>query len=164
MNSGLIRMCSELWPCLSIFRNYLHWTRIPMLPTPVSLSKHRRVFRRTLPVSPRWTLDILLTQARVTNLGFILLSCFAILSFLYNLSHYFSHPQRPWHNTPINIVSTLSRSNTVQNLNHLIIVPGHSIWKGSNPYLMRNENEWMLEPYQKGGERVFAFINHISRG
>jgi hypothetical protein len=139
-------------------------TRMSMLPAPVSFSKHRRIFRGNLPASPRRTFDILLTQARVTNLGLILLSCFAAVSFLYNLSHYLSHPQEPLRNLPTSITSTLSRPNAIQNLTHLIVVPGHSIWKGSNPYLMRNEDEWMLEPYQKKGGRVFAFINHISRG
>lgn len=139
-------------------------TRMSMLPAPVSFSKHRRTFRRNLPASPRRTFDILLTQARITNLGLILLSCFAAFSFLYNLSHYLSHPREPLHSSPISIASTLSRPDAIQNLTHLIVVPGHSIWKGSNPYLMRIEDEWILEPYQKKGGRVYAFINHISRG
>jgi len=135
-----------------------------VLPTPVSSSKQRRVFRRNFPGSQRHTLDILLIQARVTNLGLIILSCFAVVSFLYNLSFYFSHPQDPWDGSTSGILSTLSRLPPVHELNHLIVVPGHSIWKGPDPHLIRNDDEWMLEPYQKGGGRVLAIINHISRG
>jgi len=135
-----------------------------ILPTPVSSSKQRRVFRRNPPVSQRQALDILLTRARVTNLGLIILSFFAALSFIFNLSFYFSHPQDPVHSPPKSILSTLSRSALIPGLNHLIIVPGHSIWTGSNPHLIGNEDEWMLEPYQKGGESVSTFVNHISRG
>jgi len=137
------------------------------LPAPVSYSKQRRVFTRiTLPVAHRWTLDVLLTRARVTNLGLIILSTFASLSFLYNLSFFFSYPQSPasWRAEPLSIISTLSRPKSFRDLDHLIIVPGHSIWKGSNADLRLHEDEWLLEPYQKGGGRVSAFVSHIVRG
>ena len=136
-----------------------------MLPTPVSSSKKRRVFLRNHR-DPTSQLDILLTRARITNLGLIVLSSFTALSFLYNLSIYFSHRQDHWYTgkPPLSILSTLSRPAATQDLDHLIIVPGHAIWKGSKPYLMKNEDEWILESYQKGEGRIFAFIDHISRG
>jgi hypothetical protein len=135
-----------------------------ILPTPVSFFEHQRVFRGNLPSSQRWTFDRLLSHAQVTNLELILLSCFALLFFLFNLSYYFSNLRGFWNNTPPSITSMLSRTNAIQHLSHLIIILGHSIWKGSNPYYMRTEDEWVLEPYQKDGGRVSAFINHISRG
>lgn len=135
-----------------------------VLPTPVSLSKQRRVFRRNLPTAQRRTLDLLLTRSRVTNLGILILSLFAAISFLYNLSFYFSRPYRLWNNLPIGINSTLSRPKFVHDLNHLIIVPGHSIWRGSDPNLKLDEDEWLLESYQKGGGRISAFVNHIAHG
>lgn len=136
------------------------------LPVPITYTKHKRIFRRNASITHRRTLNVLLTQARVTNLGLVLLSSFAFLSFLYNMNVYFSYPRDSLHaNTaPLSILSTLSRPKSVQNLNHLIIVPGHSIWKGSNPDLRMNEDEWLLEPYQKGRGSVSAFVSHITRG
>lgn len=135
------------------------------LPAPVSYSKHRRIFRRNAPVTTHRTIDVLLARARVTNLGFIILSSFAVLSFLYNLHLHFSYyPPESWRAPPLSITSTLSRPKSFRELNHLIIVPGHSIWKGSDPDLRLDEDEWLLEPYQKGGGRVSAFVSHIARG
>lgn len=137
-----------------------------MLPTHVS-SQQRRSFTRNS-IGHRRTIDLLLARARVTNLGFLLLVSFAALSFLYNLSFYFSSPHSTTqkldgnsHNPPSSILSTISHDQTLQNL---IIVPGHGIWKGGNPEQRLNEDEWILEPYQKGGTRVSAFFSHISQG
>lgn len=137
-----------------------------MLPAPISYAKHRRIFRRNGSVTQRRTLDVLLSQARVTNLGLVLLSSLAFLSFLYNINVYFSYPRGSWHPSaiPLSILSTLSRPRSIQGLNHLIVVPGHSIWKGSNPDLRMNEDEWILEPYQKDVGSVSAFVSHIARG
>jgi len=49
-------------------------------------------------------------------------------------------------------------------LHHLIIVPGHAIWKGSDPQKRTQDSEWILESYQKGGGRVQAFYDHIAAG
>ncbi|KAG6821023.1 hypothetical protein H0H93_007913 [Arthromyces matolae] len=40
----------------------------------------------------------------------------------------------------------------------------HAIWKGIDPDLRLNEDQWILEPYQTGGGRVSAFFAHILRG
>lgn len=53
---------------------------------------------------------------------------------------------------------------TIRGLNHLIIVPGHAIWKGGDPRLRLDNDQWLLEPYQKSGRRVAAFFAHIERG
>lgn len=135
------------------------------LPTPVSSSKHRRPFRRSdVPITPARVLDILLSRARVTNLGFLVLAVFAVISIIYNLSFHFSGPRRPWDAPPESILSTISRSAGSSNIDHLIIVPGHSIWTGSDPSLRYNEDQWILETYQQGGGRVEAFVSHIVRG
>ncbi|KAJ8521192.1 hypothetical protein ONZ45_g2079 [Pleurotus djamor] len=49
-------------------------------------------------------------------------------------------------------------------LKHLIIVPGHSIWRGASAADRLNEDDWILEPYQRGGGRVAAFYDHIAKG
>ncbi|CAA7259181.1 unnamed protein product [Cyclocybe aegerita] len=41
------------------------------------------------------------------------------------------------------------------------MVPCHAIWKGSDSWL--NEDDWILESYQKGPGRVKAFYEHIAR-
>ncbi|KAL1747074.1 hypothetical protein HDZ31DRAFT_80770 [Schizophyllum fasciatum] len=38
------------------------------------------------------------------------------------------------------------------------MVPGHSIWKGTDP------DQWVLEPYQRAGNRIAALIKHIEIG
>lgn len=61
-------------------------------------------------------------------------------------------------------IQRIVRPEYARNLNHLIVVPGHAIWKGSRPELRMDDNEWVLEPYQKGKGRVRAFFSHIVRG
>lgn len=60
--------------------------------------------------------------------------------------------------------ATVTRRVTIRGLNHLIIVPGHAIWKGGDPRLRLDNDQWLLEPYQKSGRRVAAFFAHIERG
>ncbi|KAJ3490378.1 hypothetical protein NLI96_g1465 [Meripilus lineatus] len=113
--------------------------------------------------------DFLLTRARVTNLGLLLLASFATLSFLINLGYYFSPTRRPFHSRspyahPYGILSTIDRDETLNWLNHLVIVPGHAIWKGVDAKRRFEDDEWVLEAYQRGGGRVSAFVQHIERG
>ncbi len=113
--------------------------------------------------------DFLLTRARVTNLGLLLLAAFAALSFLSNLGFYFSPSRRTLHNKspyahPDGILSTIDRDETLLGLNHLIIVPGHAIWKGVDAERRFEDDEWVLETYQRGGGRVSAFVQHIEQG
>ncbi len=136
-----------------------------MLPTPVSFAT-RRPFRRnggTLHTRQR-TIDVLRTRARVTNLAVLLLGSFACLSFIFNLSYYFSSPGGLHAVHPSSILSTIRRDRGLGNLDHLVIVPGHSIWHGMNAQSRLDEQEWVLEPYQKGTGRVEAFYQHIARG
>lgn len=136
-----------------------------MLPTPVSFSK-RRTFRRNATAPRRKLIDVLLARARLTNLGVVLLGFVAALSLISNVRFWFFPPtySRSAYGTPIGILATISRNKSLQNLDHLIIVPGHAIWKGADPELRSNEDEWVLEPYQRGGGRVTAFFGHILKG
>lgn len=113
--------------------------------------------------------DFLLTRARVTNLGLLLLAGFATLSFLFNLGFYFSPSRRTLSSVisyvrPYGIWSTLERDETLAGLNHLVIVPGHAIWKGLDAERRFEDDEWVLEEYQRGGGRVSAFVQHITQG
>lgn len=135
-----------------------------MLPIPVAFAA-RRPFRRnggSLHTRQR-TLDTLFTRARVTNLAVLLMAFFACISFFVNVSYYFSEPaSRGIY--PSSIVATIARAKSLQDLNHLILVPGHAIWHGMDASSRLDEDEWVLEPYQRNSGRVKTFIQHISRG
>lgn len=143
-----------------------------ILPIPVSFSGSRRQYRIRSDSRSRshfTKFDALLTRARVTNLGLLLLASFAALSFLVNLRYFLfssagqSHNSFPAH-APYGILETLSRDKSLLGLSHLVMVPGHAIWEGSNPEDILNEDKWILEAYQKGGGRVAAFVKHIETG
>lgn len=132
---------------------------LPLYSSPRIRSSHYHVSRT----------DFLLTRARVTNLGLLLLAGFATLSFLLNLGFYFSPTRRtPYVRSPYvhpnGIWSTLHRDDTLLRLNHLIIVPGHAIWRGIDAGRRFEDDEWVLETYQRGGGRVSAFVQHIEQG
>jgi len=139
-----------------------------MLPLPVSLSGRRRFSPRGLR-SHRSAKDVLLTRARITNLGLLLLAGFTVLSLLLNLSYYFTSAsslskQLPYYRRPSSILATIHRDESLSAVDHLVIVPGHAIWKGTDAAKRLSDDEWILEPYQRGGGRVSAFYNHIASG
>jgi len=108
-------------------------------------------------------------RARVTNLGLLLLSGVTVLSLFFNLRYYFSSPrgisqQLLHHPLPSDISSTIHRHDALSTIDHLIMVPGHAIWKGSDVKRRLDDEEWILEPYQRGGGRVAAFYQHIAAG
>ncbi|KAL6305768.1 hypothetical protein BKA93DRAFT_776649 [Sparassis latifolia] len=138
-----------------------------MLPFPVSLSG-RHQYPRQKSRSHRSTKDVLLTQSRVTNLGLLLLASLTAISLLFNLRFYFSASRNPlpyqFVPTANSILSTIQRDRAVSVLDHLIIVPGHAVWKGTNAERKLDDDEWILEPYQRGGGPVSAFYKHITTG
>ena len=140
-----------------------HW-QAAMLPAPVTLYEKRGSRGR----STLKTKDVLLARARVTNLGLILLLSCSALSFLFNLGFWLSsgpvvYPI-PENVSPQSILATIERDRVLHSLDHLVIVPGHAVWKGTHPERALEEDNWILEPYQRGGGRVDAFYNHIMQG
>lgn len=134
---------------------------LPMsLPSPVlSRRPFRRESKRTLSV------DVLLSRSRITNLAVVLLAGITALSLLVNLSYWLSSPSSS-HARPSgkSISATIARPRALQGLSHLVIVPGHAIWEGTDASARLDEDNWVLEPYQRDGGRVDAFFQHITRG
>lgn len=141
-----------------------------MLPSPVSsnrrgTSQHLRTFSSS---DLRRALNLLRSRSRFTNLSIIILAgCFCV-SFLYNLAFIFSSfpPSLVTYTPPQSILSTIARNTTLENLSHLVIVPGHAIWTGTQPDQVLDADRWTLEEYQRGGGsyRISAFVEHIRRG
>lgn len=137
-----------------------------MLPFPVSSHTRRdskyRVQRRLR--------DVLLSRARITNLGFYLLAASAAFSFFINLTYYFfSEPPRyPFtdYSSPYSILATVERDSTLHSLQHLVIVPGHATWTGSKIEESFDEESWLMDSFQQGDKtaRINAYYNHIVRG
>ncbi|KAI0692605.1 hypothetical protein BC835DRAFT_1277460 [Cytidiella melzeri] len=139
-----------------------------MLPTPASLysRNHRSRYHHQRPLR-----DVLLTRARITNLGFLLLLGFAVLSCLLNLYYWLFAEQQPRHPpldflSPHSILATIERDKALGALEHLVVVPGHAIWTGSKPEDSYVEDEWLMESFQQGDKaaRIQAYHQHISRG
>lgn len=157
-----------------------------MLPAPVTLDRSRRQFAK---LGLRHA--SLLGPARFTNLAVLLLSAIACASLLLNLHVYLAAPavgraslpgsERSntisHENSPVihaspdrdaslvdGIVQYITRPAHARNLTHLVIVPGHAIWKGTEPQMRMSEEDWELASYQKGRMRVNAFFSHIVRG
>ncbi|KAJ7928551.1 hypothetical protein B0H13DRAFT_1967825 [Mycena leptocephala] len=124
-----------------------------MLPTPVSTDRRNGfTLRRT------W----LLNRSRATNLAVLGLAMLASISFLFNVHLYFSSVS-PAPLTPrLNMLASLP--NLHYTLNHLIVVPGHAIWKGTNPDLRMRADEWAFRSYQTNQESSLldVFFRHIS--
>jgi hypothetical protein len=59
---------------------------------------------------------------------------------------------------------TISRRPDIQALDHLVVVPGHAVWLGPLSNSRLDDDEWILETFQRGGGSVAAFISHIERG
>ncbi|KAF8070357.1 hypothetical protein FPV67DRAFT_1014568 [Lyophyllum atratum] len=134
-----------------------------MLPSPIT-SQRRGTYRRHAATHRKLNvLAFLFTRARITNLAFLLLALVTFVSLLYNL-HHLSLVRLPECINSSALLSTISRDLEARRLSHLIIVPGHAIWKGTNPESRLREDQWVLEPYQKGGGRISAFFAHILRG
>jgi len=148
-----------------------------MLPPPVS-SGTRKNFSRL--ISRRTLTDTLLSRSRFTNCAVTLLMIFTSFSLYQNLRFWlssnpiFSQPglcrasttpsdQRYSTKFGSSWWATVTHPN-MENLEHLVIVPGHAIWIGNDPGQRLDESQWALEPYQKGRARLEALYQHIQRG
>ncbi|KAG2015844.1 hypothetical protein CC2G_009075 [Coprinopsis cinerea AmutBmut pab1-1] len=134
-----------------------------MLPAPATESR-KRSFRRL--TSPRKrVLDSLLARSRATNLAVLILSAICLLSLVLNVHHQLGSTwARSSEHTAIGLFSTITRHRKSSNLNHLVVVPCHAIWKGVDAASRLNEDDWILEHYQKGTSQVDVFFRHIVEG
>ena len=134
-----------------------------MLPSPTLANYHQRKLRLVATRGRRHNrLEFLTRRSRITNLGvFLLATCFAVSLLLnlrdWRLHHAFYTNQQ---NAKLQF-ATIERPPTRNNLDHLIVVPCHGIWRGSNSWL--EDKDWFLESYQQGTGRVRAFYDHIAR-
>lgn len=127
---------------------------------------------RSRSLDSRTALRFLSGRSRLTNLGVLLLAACGCISFLYNLAYIFSSSSSPsslsggflGYAPPASILATIHRDEMLGHLSHLIVVPGHAIWKGSKPEEVLDEDMWTLEDYQRDGGRVSAFVDHIRQG
>lgn len=146
-----------------------------MLPSPALARLHRTTLSHPHRSIVRDLLNALLTRSRVTNLGLIILSSLATVSLLLNLSHYLEDTSPSHASLRTDTVTyqlsdenddsqNVIRESWAESLDHLIIVPGHAIWKGADPEKRTQDSEWILEPYQKGSGRTRVFWEHIATG
>ncbi|KAF9476368.1 hypothetical protein BDN70DRAFT_882547 [Pholiota conissans] len=131
-----------------------------MLPTPSVATFRRKTF--PLAASPRKKLlDNLTRRSRLTNLAVFLIASVCSISLLINLRQWALLPTLGPLPTHTVAFSTANYPSTRKKLDHLVVVPCHSIWQGTSSWL--EEKDWLLEPYQKGPGRVRAFYQHIER-
>ncbi|KAJ7232763.1 hypothetical protein B0H12DRAFT_1261093 [Mycena haematopus] len=126
-----------------------------VLPTPVSTDRrHGFVLRR----------KTLLSRSRATNLTVLGLTALTCISLLLNVHFYFSSTPA-YSNSPLNSLASLP--DLQDNLNHLIVVPGHGIWRGTNPSpdFRTRLGEWAFQTFQTRPEpsRLEVFFHHIAK-
>ena len=146
-----------------------------MLPSPVLSRRYRTIYSHPRRSTLRGLLLPLLTRSRFTNLGVVILSSITAVSLLLNVFHYLDSTT-PSDNTlgTDTLTYQLSdenddsqnviRESWTDSLDHLIIVPGHAIWKGFDPDKRTQDSEWILEPYQKGSGKTHVFWESIAAG
>ncbi|KAI5117191.1 hypothetical protein M0805_004961 [Coniferiporia weirii] len=162
-----------------------------MLPAPVS--SRRRQYRKpsssgiTSTYDWSYRIHLLFLRSRVTNLAVLLLVASLVLSLLVNIRHWVERGQpsnelydyygkssylaygRGRTGTPKSIEDTIGRSVGLQKLEHLIVVPGHGVWLGSDVRETLDEYSWAMQNYHNGGgggaqTRIEAFVGHIRKG
>lgn len=117
----------------------------------------------------------LAARSRVTNLGIALLLGIASMSVLLNLRfllfgrHHIPPPGfgswTTFHGlTPPMLNDAIpAPPKGSEKLNHLVLVPGHAIWAGHDFRDREDDENWILEPFQRGGS-VKTFWKHVSKG
>ncbi|KAJ9115212.1 hypothetical protein QFC20_001079 [Naganishia adeliensis] len=64
---------------------------------------------------------------------------------------------------PLSIEATIDRQEGLRKLDHLVMVAGHAVWTGTDAGNREDDEDWVLQPIQKGGS-VKTFYKHIERG
>lgn len=102
-------------------------------------------------------------RSRITNLGVLVLICISAASIILNLLSFSRGAKHStaYHGSKNSILATLGKQSQFKELDHLIMVPGHAIWNDGDPLKVLNDDEWLLEDYQRGGGRVAAFVAHV---
>ncbi len=142
-----------------------------MLPAPVSSSRRQQYRKPDLGPHEFWrrVTAYISSRSRVSRLLIPLLAI--CLLFVFAINVYWSAViSTPYSRQPLGILDLYSaiendveRSEAIQQLQHLIIVPGHGVWLGPG----YNESSWALESYQGGNgssSRISAFVSHIRKG
>lgn len=151
-----------------------------LLPTPISTSRrqhYRKPSVADLDPQEFWrrATAYISSRSRVSHILVLLLTI--CLLFLFTVNIHWTRldvPATVSTNKPTDIFDLFKavendvvRSDVVQQLQHLIIVPGHGIWLGKAGESVYNESTWALETYQRGDgsvSRISAFISHIRKG
>ncbi|KAJ7690658.1 hypothetical protein B0H17DRAFT_583014 [Mycena rosella] len=128
-----------------------------MLPKPVSTyRRHGFTLRRSA----------LLNRSRATNLAVLGLVATLTISLVFNILYLYS--DAPPLNPPMSLLASLPDFQHTSNLNHLIIVPGHAIFTGTDPNLRMRVDQWAFQSYQTHQEVLQSSLlevifKHISR-
>ena len=134
-----------------------------MLPAPVSFQRHTNILNHPL----RHFSKLTCPPARQTIPNALLLAALLTLSVLLNLRFLYCSLTRDGSAvTPLlhSIVDTLpARPAASPYLDHLVVVPGHSIWVGVRPEDAEVEDGWLLGGYQMGRRSPSLFYAHIAR-
>ncbi|ORX34380.1 hypothetical protein BD324DRAFT_583273 [Kockovaella imperatae] len=154
-----------------------------MLPLPGSSKRRARPSYPYPPQSPSTTslINLLRTRTRLTNLAVFILCLTLIISLLFNVSGYLAGSERRMRSSsmgygygydgvedakthvPASIEATIDRDPKLGLLDHLILVPGHALWIGHDAVSVEDDEDWILEPIQKGGS-VKTYIQHVREG
>lgn len=128
------------------------------------------------------------SRTRLTNLAVALILLLTGTSLMLNISNYLSDPTYAHAHGPTgswtpkgkgkgegkalyegereergSIERTINRDIRMEKLEHMVMVPGHAIWTGSDPSKVAEDGEWVLEPMQRGGS-VRTFLRHLEEG
>lgn len=139
-----------------------------MLPTYNSNFRRQKYRSLSQPTAVGSLRDRLLSRSRATNLAVVIFGCILGISLIANLRYALSlshsaYTQR-FDSVPVLIVDTITYNHSISDLDHLIIVAGHAIWKGGDPEDFKFDSEWVLDVAQRGRGNPEAFHAHIAKG
>ncbi|KAL7415483.1 hypothetical protein BDY24DRAFT_431908 [Mrakia frigida] len=116
--------------------------------------------------------ELLRQRSRVTNLALVLILGLLGVSLVANFRGWMDGEETTGGGAssigdllpPKVIADTVDISEEMKTLSHLIVVAGHGIWTGHDASLREKDDQWLLEPYQRGGQTVDAIFKHIQSG
>lgn len=63
---------------------------------------------------------------------------------------------------PLSLSSTLTPAH--QELDHMVMIPGHAIWQGCDASHSTQDKDWILQDFQKDGHHVTTYLKHLTKG